>query len=719
MQNSESIDPTEGDGYPTESNVHANDERGDTRNDPFSAKALLDAEAEYAALCAEFDDDRHAASLKRLESRIPKIVQNVVDRLNTEKAAAIRARRSNSPQPPDATVAGEIEDGCLEEANRVTATLVKMAACDRNRVRVLDCTLREGVAPLGGALSSHEKIWLARQIVSLGVDIIEVGFAWDKKDLRLISHVARDAARVREDDRDNACSLTVSGLARCARDWQETRFAVDALRDAFERAGVFRHKSTPARTPAEGREVIPRLHLFIETSEALRKKTSQIQDPDDVVALVVRSLRYAKEVGFDDIQFSAMDATRSDFDLLRRVFQAAIKRGATTVNLTDTAGWATPQSIGLLIHRLREVLPEVENGEVVLGLHAHNTLGMATANCLAACAAGVRHVEVTVNGLGPRGGNAPLEEVATALAVRGDLLGLRTGIETKLLVPTSQIIAIKTGLPVPASKPIVGRFAAEEVFCVELPDVRSDDVRVFAPEFVGATGRWTFGPKFSKKVLEKWLRDLKLAVPPPKEFDDLYNRVKHLASVSPEISPEDLIALVASPEPPAESLPWSLIGVAATTAGVNSAPVASVRLKRQRDGREIEEPATGVGTIAAVFTAINRATGVRVRVRDYQTRTVAETILSQTEATVVLENELDDGERRRSYPGNAVAQDIIMASAQAYLNAVNLICLEQYKSFSRPQSSAPLSAGPPRVPDTQEFPRLIVSIDSQRRRELA
>jgi 2-isopropylmalate synthase len=671
----------------------------------FSDEELREAEAIFDEACAEYAAGDYEMELKVLKAHGPEILRTIKAGVARIEAEKVRSRRErNVPGhvvEPDPPPKGEVERDCRLESDKVTRQLIALRKGGRRKaVRISDSTLRDGISSRQGVLSLEEKVWLARQIKSLNVDIIEVGAAWEADDLKVIGRVAKELGR----------SVTVCGLVRCDPEWKETRRVVDELRDTFDRAGTFTRRSD-----GEGADFPPRIHFFIETSADLRKKTSKLED-ERVVELASRCVGYAREVGFVDIQLSAMDATRAEFALVRDVFRAVIDRGATTLNLADTAGWATPTSLGRLVRRLRAELPEVKDGCVLLSVHCHNSLGMATANSVAACEAGARQVEVTINGIGPRGGNAALEEVVMALKVRHALMGLnpgareappveqgeeglspgkpqKPGVQLKLLTQISQLVALKTGLPVSMNKPIVGRNAATEVHGV---DVRSENVQLYDPEIVGASRVRVLGAHFGRQDLEDWLKSEKLTVPPHINLYDLYKNLRNLARTK-QVDRDDVIALLADPDPEKNrhAFAWELVGVTATTTGQDCPSVASVKLRRVRDGRVIDEAATGTGPIRAVFTAIDRATGVLARLLSYRVRSTAAATSAQAEVILELGDELD--EDMVPYQGRACSLDSVFASAKAYIDAINLISRERARLRPTPVRSQ-------RAPDLHRRP---------------
>jgi 2-isopropylmalate synthase len=647
----------------------------------FTDKQLQEAKQDFNRACSEYASGEHEEEFENLDEILPSMLRLVKDRIAESMADANQSMADAKLTHPATAISAqaseinpmairEIEDECFSAAESISCELTELEKKQTNRVvRILDCTLRDGITSHRGALSLKEKVWLALQIRDLGVDIIEVGAARDADDLNVIYHVAKKLGR----------SATVSGLVRCDPKWSNTRTTIDNLRIAFERAGIF--------GPNAEEKHHSRIHLFIETSRSLREVTSRLMDDQKVVSLVGRCVEYASDSGFSDIELSAMDATRTNYELLKDVFKIAIYKGSNTVNIADTAGWATPASLGNLVRRLRSDLPLLKDGSVILSVHCHDVLGMATANSVTACMEGARQVECTINGIGPRCGNAALEEVVVAFKVRESLMGLSTRVETKSLTKISRLVSLKTGLPVPFSKSVVGRDACADIYGI---DVKSEHVRTYEKSLVGADYLPLLGPNFGRQDLQRQLENSNLdQLPSHITMDELYRKLKKLAQ-SKLIGQEDIIGLITDSDRQRHVFAWELVGVTATTTGVESAPVASVKLKRLRDGMIVDEVATGTGPIAAVFTAIQRATGVRAQMRDYRVQTVAADISSNAEA--ILELEDGRGKDLRLYQGRAISQDVIFASAQAYLAAINLICKARIEPRSTAEDSSVATA---------------------------
>lgn len=336
-----------------------------------------------------------------------KCIESMYDSMDVESIGAlVAASASETP-------------GHKRETAQAAEEAVRYERPDDKRVRIFDTTLRDGEQSPGASMTRTEKLRVADQLVSLGVDVIEAGFpAASPGDLASVREIAR---RVR--------GVAVAGLARTNKD------DIDACREALSEAEL------------------PVLHTFIATSELhMRHKLSKT--PDEVLEQIETMVAYGRRY-FDTVEFSAEDATRSDWSFLTRVYSTAIRAGATVINVPDTVGYTMPDEFSRLIHHLRATVPGIERATI--SVHCHDDLGMATANTLAAIVAGARQAEVTINGLGERAGNTSIEEVVMALRTRADAFdGTFTHIETQHLVGASQLLSHITGFPVPPNKAIVG-----------------------------------------------------------------------------------------------------------------------------------------------------------------------------------------------------------------------------------------------------------------------
>jgi len=501
---------------------------------------------------------------------------------------------------------------------------------DANAVRIFDTTLRDGEQSPGASMNQAEKLEVARALAALGVDVIEAGFPIASPgDFEAVRAIATDVA-----------GAIVCGLARCNdrdidRAWEALQYAQS-----------------------------PRIHVFLATSAIHREhklKMTRAQIVERAVASVRRAKGYCA-----DVEFSPEDAARTEVDFLCEVVEAAIAAGATTVNIPDTVGYATPTAYAGVIRTLRERVPNI--GEAVISVHCHNDLGLAVANSLTACEAGARQVECTINGIGERAGNAALEEIVMALKVRHDYYGLTTGIKTKRLYPVSRMVSSITGLAVQRNKAIVGRnaFAHEAGIHQDGMLKERSTYEIMRPEEVGVPKTdLVLGKHSGRHALRDRVVELgyHLGEAP---LETLFEDFKALADKKKEVYDEDLIVLIEKHIDNAPA-PWSLIGLH-TTAGSNVVPTATVSIRRP-DGQIVQDAAIGTGPVDAIFKAVERVTGVAANLREFSVRGVTPGKDAQGEVTLELEVESDD----RSFRGRAASTDIIEASALAYLNAVNAI----------------------------------------------
>ena len=380
----------------------------------------------------------------------------------------------------------------------------------KGSIRIFDTTLRDGEQAPGASLTVAEKLEVARQLVRLNVDVIEAGFpAASPGDFEAVNRIAKETRGV-----------AVAGLARC-RDGDPQR-AVEALRVA-ER---------------------PHLHVFISTSEIHLQHQIRMTR-DEALAEAVRWVRYGREqLGRDaELEFSAMDATRSDPDYLMQVVAAVVEAGATTVNLPDTVGYAIPSEFGPLIRRAVDLV----GSDAVISVHCHDDLGLAVANTITAIEAGARQVEVTINGLGERAGNAALEEVVMALATRSAALGGHTtGVVTEQIVPTSRFVGYLTGFVVQPNKAIIGRNAFAHESGIHQDGVLKNPLNfeIMTPQSVGLTSNsLTIGKLSGRRGLQGKLHDLGYDLE-GEALDAVYRQAIDLADAKKEVTDADLLALV-------------------------------------------------------------------------------------------------------------------------------------------------------------------------------
>jgi 2-isopropylmalate synthase len=521
---------------------------------------------------------------------------------------------------------------------------------DANHIRIFDTTLRDGEQSPGASMNIVEKVEVARALAALGVDIIEAGFPIASPgDFEAVRTIAAEVT-----------GTTVCGLARCND--RDIDRAADALKFAQS----------------------PRIHVFLATS-AIHREHKLKMTRAQIVERAVASVRRAK--GFcDDIEFSPEDAARTEVDFLCEVVEAAIAAGATTVNIPDTVGYATPTQYAGVIRSLRERVPNI--GQAVISVHCHDDLGMAVANTLAGCEAGARQVECTINGIGERAGNAALEEIVMALKTRFDFYGLSTSIKTERLYPLSRMVSTITGMAVQRNKAVVGRnaFAHEAGIHQDGMLKERSTYEIMRPEEVGFPKTdLVLGKHSGRHALRERVEELSYHLNDD-QLETLFEDFKGLADKKKEVYDEDLIVLI---EKHIQNVPalWSLVSLH-TTAGTSVIPTATICIRRP-DGQLVQDAAIGDGPVDAIFKAVERVTGIAANLRDFAVRGVTEGKDAQGVVTLELEVQSDD----RTFRGRAASTDIIEASALAYLNAVNAITSrrdrqEQREVIGRPGAGA-------------------------------
>ena len=498
---------------------------------------------------------------------------------------------------------------------------------DARRLRIFDTTLRDGEQSPGATMAAPEKMEVARQLVRLGVDIIEAGFpAASPGDLQAVQAIAREVRGV-----------TVCGLAR-AND-ADVDAAWEGVRDA-EAA---------------------RIHVFIATSP-VHMEYKLRKSPDQVVESARRAVARAKSY-VDDVEFSTEDGTRSDPDFLVRICAAAIEAGGTTINIPDTVGYTTPEEYVRLLHYLQEHTPGIER--VVLSVHCHDDLGMATANTLAAVQAGAGQVEVTINGIGERAGNTSLEEVVMALRTRRDVFGdLVPHIVTEQLVPTSRLVSRATGIVVPPNKAVVGAnaFAHEAGIHQDGMLKHRDTYEIMTPQSVGwDASRLVLGKHSGRAGFRERLAELGYADLSRERVDELYQRFIDLTDRKKVVTNADLVAIVEEGLQPVADR-YVLTGWRAHS---GSDGRAEAWVKLNVDGVERETSATGNGQIDALFRAIDKLVPGGCELEAFH----IDAITPGQDAQGSVQVRLKCGEQ--VYNGRGVATDIVEASVRAYLAALN------------------------------------------------
>jgi 2-isopropylmalate synthase len=498
---------------------------------------------------------------------------------------------------------------------------------DPNRVIIFDTTLRDGEQAPGASMTLSQKLDVAAALQALRVDVIEAGFpAASDGDFEAVQAVAR---RVR--------GASVCGLARATNG--DISRAWEALQDAEK----------------------PRLHVFLATSPIHRQFKLRFSK-EEVVRRAAEAVAFARSL-CADVEFSAEDAARTEPDFLAEVVERAIEAGASTINIPDTVGYAVPEQFAATIAMLQKRVRNI--GRAVLSVHCHDDLGFAVANSLAAVRAGARQVECTVNGVGERAGNAAMEEVVMALRTRADFFGVHTGIETPKLCAASVAVARATGFAVQRNKAVVGEnaFAHESGIHQHGMIAHASTYEIMKPEDVGAAGTaLVLGKHSGRHSVRRRLEQLGMPLADA-EFENVFERYKTLADRKKEVFDGDLETLVAQASGTDEGARWRLVSIHAVS-GTSTAPSAAVCLQL-RDGRKREDAAVGDGPVDAVFKAIERICGMRVKLKDFQIRNMTPGEDAQGEVSVEIECE------GRTFRGRGVSTDIVVASAHAFLEVMN------------------------------------------------
>jgi len=500
-----------------------------------------------------------------------------------------------------------------------------------------DTTLRDGEQSPGSSLNASEKLDIAHQLVRLGVDVIEAGFpASSPGDFAAVQTIAREVR-----------GAVICGLARCTE--SDIRTCWEAIKDA-ER---------------------PRIHTFVSTSDIHLQHQMRVGREE-----VLRLTREMVELSVSlcpDVEFSAMDATRSDVDFLAEVLATAIAAGATTINVPDTVGYALPGEYAALMDRLYEKIPALE--DVVLSAHCHNDLGVAVANSLAAVERGATQVEVAINGLGERAGNAALEEVAMALKTRQDILQRPVNIVTTEIARASRMVSSFTGHIVQANKAIVGKNAFAHESGIHQDGVLKEPTtyEIMHARDIGLTeSDIVLGKHSGRHALKTHLAEIGIHLDGP-ELDEVFRRFKATADRKKEVTTADLEALVGEELRQREDV-YALrhFYVSAGTDIISSSQVGV-----QKQGTKQAGKAFSGGSVESIFLAIDDAVGVTGKLMDYQVRSITSGKDSLGEVRVVVEV---DGRR---YAGQAVSIDVLEASAKAYVRALNNVAMNREAGGAR------------------------------------
>lgn len=494
---------------------------------------------------------------------------------------------------------------------------------------IFDTTLRDGEQSPGASMTKEEKVRIAKALERMRVDVIEAGFpiasVGDFEAVQAVANSVKDS--------------TVCGLAR-------------ALDKDIDRAGEALKGANSGR-----------IHTFIATSPIHMQQKLRMT-PDQVVEQAKHAIKRARQFT-DNVEFSAEDAGRSEIDFLCRIFEAAIEAGASTLNVPDTVGYAMPHQFGDLIHTLRERIPNAD--KAIFSVHCHNDLGLAVANSLAAVDNGARQVECTINGLGERAGNAALEEVVMAVSTRSDIFGCQTHLDTSQIVTCSKLVSNITGFPVQPNKAIVGAnaFAHESGIHQDGVLKSRETYEIMRAEDVGwSRNRMVLGKHSGRNAFRTHLEELGIVFDAEEELNAAFSRFKDLADKKHEIFDEDLQALVTDAGAQAEQERVKLISLKVCSE-TGETPHADVVVSI--DGMENADSAAGGGPVDAAFKAIEALIDSGTELLLYSVNNITSGTDSQGEVTVRLEK------GGHIVNGQGADTDIVIASAKAYINALNKI----------------------------------------------
>ena len=503
-----------------------------------------------------------------------------------------------------------------------------------NRVIIFDTTMRDGEQSPGASMNLEEKLRIAEVLEQMGVDVIEAGFAiasaGDFEAIREISKVVKEST---------VCSLARAGRGDIDR-------SAEALRPAARK----------------------RIHTFIATSPLHMKYKLQME-PEDVHQAVIESVTYARKL-CDDVEWSCEDGSRTERDFLCRTVESAIDCGARTINIPDTVGYTLPEEFAALITMLFNRVPNID--KAVVSVHCHNDLGLAVANSLAAVGAGARQVECTVNGLGERAGNAAMEEIVMALRTRHDSMPYTTGIKTEHIMKASRLVAAITGFVVQPNKAIVGAnaFAHEAGIHQDGMLKHAGTYEIMTPESVGLVkSTLVMGKHSGRHAFRRKLEELGYDLG-DNALQEAFHRFKRLADKKKEIFDEDLVALVDDEVGHGlDRIKFASLHVVCGSTGPQRADLAL-----EVDGEERATTATGNGPVDATFNAIGELFPHQAKLLLYQVHAVTGGTDAQAEVTVRLE------ENGRTVNGQGADTDTLVASARAYVNALNKLLVKRERT---------------------------------------
>jgi len=504
-----------------------------------------------------------------------------------------------------------------------------------DRVIIFDTTLRDGEQAAGGRMNIQEKLEIAKQLEKLGVDVIEAGFPISSpSDFEAVSTIAKEVR-----------TPVICALARALP--QDIDRAWEAIKEAEH----------------------PRIHVFLSASDIhrvyqLKKSREEIlQASRD---MVVRAKKYV-----DDVEFSPMDASRTEPEYIYQIVEAVIDAGATTVNIPDTVGYAIPAEFGSLIEGIFKNVPDIDRATI--SIHCHNDLGLAVANSLEAIKQGARQVECTINGIGERAGNASLEEIVMAIKTRSDFFTLTTNIDTTQIHKTSRLVSEVTGFVVQPNKAIVGANAFSHESGIHQDGVIKMPVtyEIMDPRTVGIpASSLVLGKLSGRHALKERLVELGYSLT-EEDLSRAFSAFKELADKKKEITDRDIESLIAEEQRTVSEIYH--IDRVQVSCGDRGIPTASVVLIAP-DGEVLSDAALGTGPVDAVYRAINRIVGVPNQLTEFSVKSITEGIDAIGEVLIRIDSE------GITYTGRGADTDIIVASAKAYMNALNRLLTAKKKA---------------------------------------
>jgi 2-isopropylmalate synthase len=504
-----------------------------------------------------------------------------------------------------------------------------------DKVIIFDTTLRDGEQAAGGSLNIQEKLEIARQLEQLGVDVIEAGFpASSPGDFEAVSRISEE---IKE---SSICALTHANAAAVERAWEAVKSAKR-----------------------------PRIHIFLSASDI--HIIHQLKKSRDEILEMARTVVAQASKHTSDIEFSPMDASRTEPTYLYQILEAVIAAGATTVNIPDTVGYAVPEEFGRLIGGICKNVPNI--GKAVVSVHCHNDLGLAVANSLEAIKRGARQVECTINGIGERAGNASLEEIVMTIKTRKDQFDVETTIDTTQIYRTSRMVSDLTGFLVQPNKAIVGANAFSHESGIHQDGVIKMPItyEIIDPTTVGVpSSSLILGKLSGRHAFRQRLSELGYSLS-NEDLNRAFAAFKELADKKKDITDRDIESLVAE-EQRTVSEEYHLDRLQ-VTCGDRGMPTAAVRLIGP-DGKHVEDAALGTGPVDAVYQAINRIVEVPNELTEFTVKSVTEGIDAIGEVLIRIES---DGV---TYTGRGADTDIIVSSAKAYINALNRLISARRKS---------------------------------------